>query len=253
MSKVGKKILESLYQVPSYKIKYIPHGCPNIPFIGSDLMKNYLGLDDRVVLSTFGFLSQGKGIEYAIKALTKIVEKEPNVLYLVIGKTHPKVKRVEGEYYREKLGDLVKLLGLEDNVRFINEFLPLNDLVRLLQATDVYILPYPNREQISSGTLLYAMSAGKAIVTTPFLLAEEMISSRCAMRCEFRNPDSIANCILKLLKNTSIRKRLEKQAYLYSKDKSWSNIAMKYVDLFNEASIRPFKKSTNIIPRASIV
>jgi glycosyltransferase involved in cell wall biosynthesis len=210
-------------------------------------MKNHLGLDDRVVLSTFGLLSQGKGIEYVIKALMKIVEKEPNVLYLVIGKTHPKVKRVEGEYYRERLVDLVKSLGLEDNVRFINEFLPLNDLVRFLQATDVYVLPYPNREQISSGTLLYAMSAGKAIVTTPFLLAEEMISSRCAMRCEFRSPDSIANCIVKLLKNTSIRKRLEKKAYYYSRDKVWSIVAMNYVELFNEASIKPFENSTDII------
>jgi glycosyltransferase involved in cell wall biosynthesis len=95
---------------------------------------------------------------------------------------------------------------------FINEFLPLNDLIRLLQATDIYILPYPNRQQISSGTFLYALSAGKAIVTTPFLLAEEMISSRCALRCEFRNPDSIANCILKILKNTNIRERLEMNA-----------------------------------------
>jgi glycosyltransferase involved in cell wall biosynthesis len=247
MSKVGNRILESLYKVPSNKIMYIPHGCPNIPFIDSDLMKAHLGLKDRVVLSTFGLLSQGKGIEYAIKALTKIVEKEPRALYMVIGKTHPKVKKREGENYRKRLVDVVKSLGLEDNVRFINEFLPLNDLIRILQATDIYILPYPNREQISSGTLLYALSAGKAIVTTPFLLAEEIISSRCAMRCEFRNPDSITNCILKILENINIRKRLERQAYKYSRDKTWSNIAMKYVDLFNEAYRRSFEKTTNIL------
>jgi glycosyltransferase involved in cell wall biosynthesis len=192
-------------------------------------------------------LSQGKGIEYAIKALKKIVEKEPRALYLVIGKTHPKVKRVEGEYYRERLAYLVKSLGLENNVRFINEFLPLNELVRFLQATDIYILPYPNREQISSGTLLYALSAGKAIVTTPFLLAEEIISAGCAMRCEFRDSDSIAICVLKLLQNSGIRKKLEKQAYNYSKDKGWSNIALKYIDLFNEASIRLFEKSKDIL------
>jgi glycosyltransferase involved in cell wall biosynthesis len=206
-------------------------------------MKSYLGLSDRVVLSTFGFLSQGKGIEYAIKALKKIVEIEPRTLYLVIGKTHPKVKRAEGEYYREKLIELVKSLGLENNVQFINEFVPLNELVQFLQATDVYILPYPNREQISSGTLLYALSAGKAIVTTPFLLAEEVILGGCAMRCEFRDSDSIDICVLELLINTSLRKRLEKQAYFYSKDKGWSNIALKYVDLFNEACIKLFEKS----------
>jgi glycosyltransferase involved in cell wall biosynthesis len=247
MSKVGKRILESLYKVPEYKIKYIPHGCPYVPFIDSDLMKNYLGLDDRVVLSTFGLLSQGKGIEYAIKALRKIVDKEPRVLYLVIGKTHPKVKRVEGEYYRDRLVELVRSLGLENNVRFINEFLQLNELVQFLQATDVYILPYPNREQISSGTLLYALSAGKAIVTTPFLLAEEIISGGCAMRCEFRDSDSIAICVLKLLQNTSLRKRLEKQAYFYCKDKGWSNIALKYVDILNEAGIGLFEKSKDIL------
>jgi glycosyltransferase involved in cell wall biosynthesis len=247
MSKVGIRILETLYKVPDYKIKYIPHGCPRIPFIDSDLMKNYLGLDDRFILSTFGFLSRGKGIEYAIKAMRIIVEKEPRALYLVIGKTHPKVKRVEGEYYREKLVKLVNSLGLENNIRFIDEFLPLNELIQFLQATDVYILPYPNREQISSGTLLYALSAGKAIVTTPFLLAEEIISEGYAMRCDFKDSYSIAICVLKLLKNTTLRKRLEKKAYFYSKDKGWSNIAIRYTDLLNEASVKLHKTSKDIL------
>jgi glycosyltransferase involved in cell wall biosynthesis len=247
MSKVGKRILDTLYNVPDYKIKYIPHGCPHIPFIDSDLMKNYLGLDNRFILSTFGFLSQGKGIEHAIKAMRIIVEKEPSALYLVIGKTHPKVKRVEGENYREKLVKLVKSLGLESNIRFIDEFLPLNELVQFLQATDVYILPYPNRGQISSGTLLYALSAGKAIVTTPFLLAEEIISEGYAMRCDFNDSYSIAFCVLELLKNTTLRKRLEKKAYFYSKDKGWSNIAIRYADLLNEASVRLLKTTKDIL------
>lgn len=234
MARVGIQILEQLYETLADKALYIPHGCPNVPFIGSDMIKSRLGLKDRTILSTFGLLSQGKGIEYAIKALPQIVKEEPQVLYLIIGETHPEVRKIEGETYRKRLIDLVDTLGLEDNVRFVNSFLPLNELIRYLQATDIYIVPYPNREQISSGTLLYALSTGKAIVSTPFLHAEEVIFEGCAMGCEFKDPSSIADCLRTLIRYDDFHRRLERKAYEYSRGMIWPNVAMKYVNLFYE-------------------
>lgn len=235
MARVGLAILERIYWTLADKVRYVPHGCPNVPYVGSGLLKPRLGLEGRVVLSTFGLISRGKGIEFAIEALPHIIKEEPQALYLVIGETHPEVRKLEGESYRRQLLDLVEMLGVEENVRFVNRFLSKNELLRYLQATDVYIIPYPNRDQISSGTMLYALSTGKAIVTTPFLHAEEVISEECAMGCEFRNPGSIAESVLTMVRNDEIQKGYEERAYDYSRGMIWPNVAMKYVNLFYEA------------------
>lgn len=232
MAKVGIKILSQLYDTLVHKVRHIPHGCPNLPFIDNRLIKPRLGLEDRIILSTFGLLSRGKGIEYAIRALPQLVKEDPRILYLIIGETHPVVRKHEGEKYRKHLVELVESLGLENNVRFVNRFLPKDELMRMLQATDVYVIPYPNREQISSGTLVYALSAGKAIVTTPFLHAEEVINEGCAMRCEFKSPGSIADCVEKLVKEDGARRRLEERAYKYSRGMIWPDVARRYVNLF---------------------
>jgi glycosyltransferase involved in cell wall biosynthesis/CBS domain-containing protein len=232
MARVGIQILEQLYENPADKIRHIPHGCPNVPYIGTTMTKQSLTLQDRVVLSTFGLLSSAKGIEYVIEALPQIVKERPEILYLIIGETHPEVRKHEGETYRQLLLNLVDSLGLEKNVRFVNRFLTENELIRYLQATDIYITPYPNREQISSGTLSYALSTGKAIVTTPFLQAEEVISNGAAMECEFKDPNSITECIRTLLKDDQIHRKLGRMAYEYSRAMIWPNVAMKYVNLF---------------------
>ena len=234
MARVGIGILEELYDTFADNAQYIPHGCPNVPFINSAPVKQGLGLDDRIVLSTFGLISRGKGIEYAIKAMPHVVKIEPRVLYLVIGETHPEVRKHEGESYRQSLLDLVRDLGLDKNVRFVNRFLEKSELINFLQATDVYILPYPNKEQISSGTLLYALSTGKAIVSTPFLHAEEVMSEGAAMRCEFKDPESMADSVINLLKFGDIHDKIERRAYQYSRDMIWPNVAMQYVNLFYE-------------------
>ena len=166
MAKVGVSILEQLYTKCAERIRHIPHGCPNVPYVGTAMMKKSLRLPNRLVLSTFGLLSRGKGIEYAIQALPQIQREHPEILYLIIGETHPEVRKREGETYRQFLFSLVE--SLEENVKFVNRFLTLNELINYLEATDVYVIPYPNREQVSSGTLSYAMSTGRAIVTTPF-------------------------------------------------------------------------------------
>ncbi len=235
MAGIGGQILEQLYGSFGDKIRHIPHGCPNVPHIGTAMTKGSLALQDRVVLSTFGLLSSGKGIEYIITALPQVVKECPEILYLIIGETHPEVRKREGETYRQLLLNLVDSFGLEKNVRFVNRFLTENELIRYLQATDIYILPYPNREQISSGTLSYALSAGKAIVTTPFLQAEDVISKGAAMECEFRDPNSIAECIRALLKDDQSRQRSGRMAYEYSRAMIWPNVAMKYVNLFYHA------------------
>ncbi len=185
-------------------------------------------------MSTFGLISRGKGLEYAINALPGIVEKTPNLLYLIIGQTHPEVRKHEGESYRQSLIDQVKSLGVEENVRFINRFLPKNELIRFLQATEVYVLPYPNPEQISSGTMLYALCTGKAIVTTPFLHAQEIIAQGAALDCEFKDPDSITWAVNALLSSKQFHANFEKRAYEYSRDMIWPNVAMKYANLFYE-------------------
>jgi len=234
MAKVGIGILEQLYGTFADKVRYIPHGCPNVPFVGTEPIKKGLGLEDRVVLSTFGLISRGKGIEHAIRAIPQIVEEEPRSLYLIIGETHPEVRKHEGETYRQYLLDTVEELGMGENVRFVNRFLEKGELIRFLQATDVYVIPYPNREQISSGTLLYALSTGKAIVSTPFLHAEEVMSEGAAMRCEFKDPDSLAGAVKSLLQFRDVHELYQKRAYQYSRPMIWPNVGMMYVNLFCE-------------------
>jgi len=235
MAKVGIGILEKLYGSYPDRIRHIPHGCPNVPYLGTTMAKRSLGLKDHGVLSTFGLLSRGKGIEYAIEALPQVLKDRPETLYLIIGETHPEVRKREGEEYRQFLLDLVESLGLEKNVRFVNRFLPENELINYLQATDIYVIPYPNREQISSGTLTYALSTGKAIVTTPFLHAEEAISNGAALECGFKDPDSIAGCVNTLLKDKRIHGKLSRMAYEYSRAMIWPSVAMRYVNVFYHA------------------
>jgi glycosyltransferase involved in cell wall biosynthesis/CBS domain-containing protein len=235
MAKVGIGMLEQLYGSYPDKIRHIPHGCPNVPYLGTTMAKRSLGLKDHAVLSTFGLLSRGKGIEYAIEALPQILKDRPEILYLIIGETHPEVRKREGEEYRQFLLDLVESLGLEKNVRFVNRFLPENELINYLQASDIYVIPYPNREQISSGTLTYALSTGKAIVTTPFLHAEDVISKGAALECRFKDPDSIAGCVNTLLRDKQIHDRFGRMAYEYSRDMIWPSVAMRYVNVFYHA------------------
>lgn len=232
LARVGSRILKERYDVVPDKIRYIPHGCPNVPFIKSETPKMGLGFRDRYVLSTFGLISRGKGIEYAIKALPEIITVEPRVLYIVIGETHPDVRKHEGESYRQSLYDLVDSLGVDRNVRFVNRFVNKSDLIRFLQATDTYVLPYPNRDQISSGTMVYALCTGKAIVTTPFLHAEEVINEGAALRCEFKDPHSIAEGVNSLIKDDAMRASYERKAYEYSRGMIWPTVAMRYINEF---------------------
>jgi glycosyltransferase involved in cell wall biosynthesis len=235
MNNIAIEILAQL-KVSFEKINVIPHGCPNIPFVPSDYIKHSLGLKDRIVLCTFGLISQGKGIEYAIQALPRVVAKHPEVIYLIIGETHPVIKRIEGEKYRRMLYDQVKELGLRDHVVFQNHFLSKMELIRYLQATDIYITPYPGKNQISSGTLIYALAAGRAVVSTPYLHAKEVLNNGRGVLCDFKNSASIVDALETLLSNEGLKRETETKAYEYSRRFIWSRVAKRYTALFNLVS-----------------
>ena len=207
--------------MPSKKVKLIPHGCPDLPLVYSDQVKPVLGLKNRVVLSTFGLLSRGKGIEYVIDALPELVKKEPRLVYYVLGVTHPQVKQHEGEAYRNMLMRKAKELGLRNHVKFLNRFLSKPELFNYLQATDVYITPYLSPNQVSSGTLSYALAAGKAVVSTPYLHAKEALGQGRGVFCEFNDSASIAAKVSEIIENRQLRRSLEQNAYLYSRKFTW--------------------------------
>ena len=232
MTNVAIQLLKN-YDIKHEKINVIPHGCPDVPFISSERLKPSLGLKDRIVLSTFGLINRGKGIHHVIQALSSLVKKEPRILYLVIGETHPEVRKNKGESYRKRLMKLVKKLKLEKHVRFYNQFLPKKTLIKYLQATDIYVTPYIDRNQISSGTLVYALGTGKAIISTPYLHAEEALADGRGILCKFNNPTSIAECINQLLEDPELRFSLERKTYAYSRNFTWPKVAEKYVKLFN--------------------
>jgi polysaccharide biosynthesis protein PslF len=216
--------------IPHKKCIVIPHGCPNIDNKNNKSIKESLGLEDRLVASTFGLISSGKGIEYAIQALPEIIKKEPRLIYLIIGETHPEVRKHEGEKYRNELTRLVSELGLEEHVRFTNRFITKRELIKFLQATDIYITPYISPNQISSGTLIYALGAGKAVISTPYYHAQEVLSKDRGILCRFEDSASVAEGITKLL-DEDFRSEMQKRAYKYSRRFLWKNVAEKYLNL----------------------
>jgi glycosyltransferase involved in cell wall biosynthesis len=218
--------------IPYKKCIVIPHGCPSIDCKNNKSIKESLGLEDRLVASTFGLISSGKGIEFAIRALPEVIKKEPRIIYLIIGETHPEVRKHEGEKYRNDLTRLVSELGLEEHVRFTNRFITKRELIKFLQATDIYITPYISPNQISSGTLVYALGAGKAVVSTPYYHAIEVLSNNRGILCRFEDSASIAEGINKLL-DENFRSEIQKRAYKYSRRFLWKNVARKYLNLIN--------------------
>jgi glycosyltransferase involved in cell wall biosynthesis len=220
------------YGIPTEKLRIIHHGCPNVPFVFSETVKPLLNLTGRIVLCTFGLLGRGKGIEYAIRALPEIVKEYPDVLYLVIGETHPEVKMSDDESYRKQLVGLVNELGLQGHVEFQDRFLTKPELIRYLQATDVYLTPYLGKNQISSGTLVYALGTGRAVVSTPYLHAEEVLAGGRGMLCEFQNSSSIAAAVNRILADKQLKAEMERKAYQYSRKFTWPEVAKKYARLF---------------------
>lgn len=238
MIKAGRNILLNTYEVQASKAIVIPHGVPNVHRVSSVSVKKSLGIANRPVISTFGLISRGKGIEYGIRAMPKVIEKFPDAMYLVLGETHPGVRRHEGESYRNELTELVSDLGIERNVRFNNRYLTLEELINYLCATDVYLTPYINKDQITSGALAYAIGCGKPTVSTPYLYAEEVLSNGRGMLVDFRDAEGMGACIARILSDPDLREQMEANAYKYGRRAAWFNVAIDYLDLFHKLCVR---------------
>jgi glycosyltransferase involved in cell wall biosynthesis len=229
----AKRVLADYYPLADLaSVYFIPHGTPSVPYAPTASFKKLLGLEGHTVLSTFGLLGPEKGIEYALAALPEVVRHYPDVLYLVLGETHPELRRQSGETYREFLKKQVIELGLQDHVRFYPQYLQPQEVVQFLQATDIYLLPYLNPLQIASGTLSYAVASGKAVVSTPFLHAQELLSEGRGVLARFRDSPSFSAAINGLLGDPERRLRIEQAAYTYGKRMHWPTVGRAYSRLF---------------------
>jgi len=234
LARTARRILADTYAVPGDKMHFIPHGAPKVSRREGTRrrIKRRLGLNGRRILMTFGLINPNKGIEYVLQALPQIVDMYPEVLYLVVGESHPQVRLHRGESYRRKLLRIVSNLGLQGHVRFHNRFLPLEELIQYMLATDVYIMPYLNPNQIVSGTLAYAMATAKAIVATPFLYAKEVLAEGRGILVDFHDPGGIARAVLGLLSDRDLLLEVESRAYDYGRKMTWSRVARKHEQLF---------------------
>src|SRR3989339_149358 len=235
MSERGSKFLQEIYNVSPDKIDMIHHGIPDIPFVDPSFHKDMFGVEGKIVLLSFGLLSPSKGIENVISALPKILEKYPNVVYIILGETHPHVKRHEGESYRLSLQLLVQEKGMESNVIFYNRFVSLEELVQFIGAADIYITPYLNEAQITSGTLAYTLGAGKAVISTPYWYAQEMLSEGRGVLFPFRDHEALAEQVINLLDNEAERHAMRKRAYVFGRAMIWSEDAKRYMESFERA------------------
>lgn len=235
MSERGAEFLRDIYQVPEEKIDLIPHGIPDVPFMDPSFHKDLFGVEGKNVLLSFGLLSANKGIENVISALPMILEKYPNVVYMVVGATHPHVIHKEGESYRLSLQWLAHEKGVEGNVIFYNRFVSLDELIQFISASDIYITPYLDVAQITSGTLAYTLGAGKAVISTPYWYAEELLADERGALVPFNDPAGLADQVIDLLGNESKRHAMRKRAYLYGRDMIWSQVARRYMETFERA------------------
>ena len=235
MSHKASDFLKDIYAVSEEKIAFIHHGIPDTPFIDSSFNKDKFGVEGKKVLLTFGLLSPNKGIENVLQALPAVIKKHSDVVYIILGATHPHILKVHGDAYRIMLQQLVRKLDIGEHVIFQNRFVTLRELCEFLGIADIYVTPYLDEAQITSGTLAYAMGTGKAVISTPYWYATEMLAEGRGRIVPFRNPDAIAEQIIELLDNDVERHAMRKNAYTFSREAVWKEVSRKYLQVFSEA------------------
>lgn len=237
MSEKGVNFLQEVYNISPDKIDMIHHGIPDVPFVDPNFHKDLFGVEGKTVLLSFGLLSPSKGIETVISSLPNILEHHPNVVFIVLGQTHPQVKRNDGESYRLSLERLAHEKGVESQVIFYNRFVSIDELINFIGAADIYITPYLNEAQITSGTLAYTVGAGKAVLSTPYWYAEEMLAEDRGVLFPFQNSEILAQEVIKLLDDEQSRHAMRKRAYMFGREMIWSKVAQNYMESFQKARV----------------
>ncbi|MHB8630468.1 MAG: glycosyltransferase family 4 protein [Candidatus Limnocylindria bacterium] len=230
MAHTAARLLVSDYGITKTPV-VIPHGMPEIEPTGRDRLKTKLGMARRTIISTFGLVDPRKGLEYVIGAMPAIVERHPDALYLIVGQTHPELLKQQGETYRNTLERAAEDLGMTDQIAFVNEYLTQRDIVGYLLATDVYVTPYLDPNQITSGTLAYALGAGKAIVSTPYLHAVEALADERGILVPFRDAAAVADAVQRILGDRELKQRLERRAYAYGRQTAWPAVGRRVLAL----------------------
>ena len=239
MSQHSSRILQEVFRVPAEKIDLIPHGIPDLPFEQPDLYKSRFSCQGKSVLLTFGLLSPNKGFESVIQAMPSILARHSNAVYMIAGATHPHVRAREGDRYRLELQALAKKLGVEQQVLFVNRFVAPEEMAALVGSADIYVTPYCHEAQAVSGTLAYALGAGKAIISTPYWHAAEVLDHGRGLLVPFESPAAIAKATIKLLDDDKARQAMRERAYLYARPMVWKRVAQSYMATILRARVRP--------------
>lgn len=260
MSQKGMEILRSIYEIAQEKVRLIPHGIPDVSFIDPNFYKEQYSVEGKTVLLTFGLLAPNKGIEVVLRSLPDVIKNHPKVVYLIAGVTHPNILRHQGEKYRISLQRLADELGVAKHVIFYNRFVSIEELKELIVLADIYIAPYLNEEQITSGTLAYSFGVGNAVISTPFWYAAELLADGKGVLVPFGDSDSMAHAIKSLLQNEIARHTMRRNAYLLGREMTWNNVVKQYGVLFEESrqkrpsvmqkriTMRPLDESPSILP-----
>jgi glycosyltransferase involved in cell wall biosynthesis len=246
MAERARKLLLDAYGISPSRISVIPHGVPPVEPRGRTQMKRRFGLTRRTLITTFGLVDPRKGLEFMIEAMQAVRDQDPTALYLIVGKTHPELVRRDGEAYRRQLWELVKRLGLEHHVDFVDEYLTQAQIVDYLLASDIYVTPYLDPRQITSGTLAYALGAGKAIVSTPYAHAVEVLAGERGLRVPFRDQAALGQATLRILSDPDLKQRLERSAYLYGRETAWPRVGERMLAVLRSAATTDARTATDL-------
>ncbi len=237
MAERARSLLIDAYGIAPYKVLVIPHGVPAVEPRGRTRMKERLGLTGRSIITTFGLVDPRKGLEYMIEAMQEVRRRHPDALYLIVGKTHPELVRHEGEAYRKRLWQLVQDLELEQHAAFVDEYLTQTQIVEYLLASDVYVTPYLDPKQVTSGTLAYALGAGKAIISTPYPHAAEVLEGGRGILVDFRSAAQLAEATLRILGDPALKQTLEQNAYAYGRETAWPSVGERMLSILRSAAL----------------